>query len=505
MGDIFDDEKGEVTTMQQYMEEMEAEELEELEADLALGGDEGTECTYPQGYLKRQALFSCLTCTPAGNAGICNACCENCHEDHQVVELRTKRQFRCDCGNSKFGGVHCKLVADKDSENIANVYNQNFKGLFCSCHQPYPDSDEEDQPEIIQCCICEDWFHENHLGLESTEKVPMDEEGEPTCEDFVCQDCVCNCPFLLSYHQNIIVPSILGESTTRIGIQKQNMQAENNEKDDTKLETSETIVTHDQSFVPEETFICTRNKSKGGDQLKQPCSSNAPDNDDQSVRPSCAGHEAENRMSKALSLIHSGVSLSDTNQVEGLASENKVASGCMTKAGYPSLENVTTPQKLIANLGLPLNHDTEKTDVQVQESECKLRADVNKTSISLERKKPLFLLKNWRKLLCRCSNCHDLYRTKAVSFLLDEGDTLEEYKNAAEQRRAEKLQQQEAAELELFQNLDHVHKIEFLHGLNEMTDELQSFLGSFDGTRVLTCADVDEFFQNLRRKRPRLD
>lgn len=503
MGDIFDDEKEPTITMKEFIEEMEAEELE---ADLVLGGDEGTECTYPQGYLKRQALFSCLTCTPAGNAGVCTACYLNCHEGHQVVELWTRRQFRCDCGNSKFGVVHCKLVGDKDSENVVNVYNQNFKGLFCSCHRPNPDPNEENQQEMIQCCICEDWFHENHLGLESTEKVPKDEEGEPIYEDFVCQGCVCHCPFLLSYRQIIIVPSILGESAMSIGIQKQITQAENNEEDDTKIETSESIVPHDQSFVSEESFICTRNKSKGDDQSKQPCSSisNTPDNDDQSVRHSCAGHEAENTMSKALSLIPSGVSLSETNQSDQLASENEVAAGCMAKSGYASLEDVTTSQKSIANLSLPLNQDTERTDVQVQVSECKLRADVNKPFFSLEWKKPLFLPKNWRKFLCRCSDCHDLYRTKAVSFLLDEGDTLEEYEKVAKQRRAEKLQQQEGAELELLQNLDHVQKIEILSGLTEMTDELQSFLGSFDATRVVTCADVDEFFQNLRRKRQRL-
>lgn len=496
MGDIFDDEKEPTITIEEFIKEMEAEK--EMEADLMLAN----ECTYPQGYLKRQALFSCLTCTPAGNAGVCTACYLNCHDGHQVVELWTRRRFRCDCGNSKFGGVHCKLVADKDAENIVNLYNQNFKGLFCSCHEPYPDSDEENEQEMIQCCICEDWFHENHLGLESTEKVPRDEEGEPIFEDFVCQDCVCRCPFLLSCRQIIIVPSIIGESTMGIGIQKQITQVENNEKDDTKIETSETLVPQDRSFVPEESFTCTRNKSKGDDQPKQLCSSisNTPDNDDQSVQSSCACHEAENRMSKALSLIPSGVRPTEIDHFEQLASGNEVAAGCMTKAGYPSLEDITTPQKSMAKLSLPLNQNSERTDVQV--SECKLRGDVNKL-FSLERKKPLFLAKNWRKLLCRCSDCHDLYRTK-VTFLLDEGDTLEEYEKVAKQRRAEKLQQQEAAELELFQNLDHVQKIEILTGLSEITDELNSFLGSFDATRVVTCADVDEFCQNLRRKRRRL-
>ena len=27
--------------------------------------------------------------------------------------------------------------------NTLNKYNQNFKGLYCSCHRPYPDPEDE--------------------------------------------------------------------------------------------------------------------------------------------------------------------------------------------------------------------------------------------------------------------------------------------------------------------------------------------------------------------------
>ena len=53
-------------------------------ADLVLGGDEGNECTYNMGYMKRQAIFSCLSCTPDGNAGVCTACSLSCHDGHEV-------------------------------------------------------------------------------------------------------------------------------------------------------------------------------------------------------------------------------------------------------------------------------------------------------------------------------------------------------------------------------------------------------------------------------------
>lgn len=50
-----------------------------------LGGDEGKECTYSKGYMKRQAIFSCLTCAPAGNTGVCTACSLSCHDGHEVA------------------------------------------------------------------------------------------------------------------------------------------------------------------------------------------------------------------------------------------------------------------------------------------------------------------------------------------------------------------------------------------------------------------------------------
>ena len=90
----------------------------------------------------------------------------------KVIEIWTRRHFRCDCGNSKFGVGICKLFSSKDTENSENVYNQNFTGVYCTCKRPYPDPDcTEDVGEMLQCCVCEDWFHEIHLGLASADEV----------------------------------------------------------------------------------------------------------------------------------------------------------------------------------------------------------------------------------------------------------------------------------------------------------------------------------------------
>nr|AFK33871.1 unknown [Medicago truncatula] len=218
MDTTFDDEEGGPSvTLGEYLEEVEERELE---ADLVLGGDEGRECTYNKGYMKRQAIFSCITCTPDGNAGVCTACSLSCHDGHQIVELWTKRNFRCDCGNSKFGEFYCKIFPSKDIENVENSYNHNFKGLYCTCARPYPDPDAEEQIEMIQCCLCEDWFHEEHLGLESSDEIPRDEEGEPLYEDFMCKACSEVCFFLKLYPEVILVAGKQPNATAQVSKDK---------------------------------------------------------------------------------------------------------------------------------------------------------------------------------------------------------------------------------------------------------------------------------------------
>lgn len=62
--------------------------------------------------------------------------------------------------------VHFNLK-EKDPLNQRNIYNDNFKGIFCVCKKPYPPEVNEDDEEknedlfedMVQCQICEDWFH----------------------------------------------------------------------------------------------------------------------------------------------------------------------------------------------------------------------------------------------------------------------------------------------------------------------------------------------------------
>ncbi|KAK3917686.1 Putative E3 ubiquitin-protein ligase [Frankliniella fusca] len=188
--EVEDDESNAITMVDVLKEETELEE----DANAVLGASDPLNCTYPQGYVKRQALYACITCIPADSdkerGGVCLACSYSCHENHDLVELYTKRNFRCDCGNSKFGGNKCNLEPVKE-ENDKNKYNQNFKGVYCTCKRPYPDPEDTNDDEMIQCIMCEDWYHGRHLGVNNA--IPKD-YGE-----MVCEQCMSKHPFLWNY------------------------------------------------------------------------------------------------------------------------------------------------------------------------------------------------------------------------------------------------------------------------------------------------------------------
>ncbi|KAJ2387544.1 hypothetical protein GGI23_006251 [Coemansia sp. RSA 2559] len=163
------------------------------------------ECTFDRGYI-RQPLYACLTCThpPAKfsssasaraaakeetlPAGMCYSCSIECHSGHEVVELFTKRNFRCDCGTKRMlpqTNAHsscCSLKKTRTAlarlENTGNVYNHNFWGFYCRCNKFY---DPENEPEeMVLCYVCNDWFHASCIGV-------MPKEGE--YEDYICRKC----------------------------------------------------------------------------------------------------------------------------------------------------------------------------------------------------------------------------------------------------------------------------------------------------------------------------
>lgn len=139
-------------------------------------------CTYFEdpATLGRQQLFACLTCqanSPNNNKKpnvVCYSCSIQCHSDHDLCELFTKRNMACDCGTTRmpsFGGCNLRKNFDAldDPLNEEEVYRcHNFEGRFCSCDEKY--NAEVEKGTMLQCLlgdVCgEDWFHEECiLGL----------------------------------------------------------------------------------------------------------------------------------------------------------------------------------------------------------------------------------------------------------------------------------------------------------------------------------------------------
>ncbi|KAJ2609767.1 hypothetical protein H4S08_003910 [Coemansia sp. RSA 1365] len=164
------------------------------------------ECTYDKGYI-HQPLYACLTCTKppteyardavAGSgdqttdpAGMCYSCSIECHSGHEVIELFTKRHFRCDCGTRRLlpyaagkGSGCCRLKKTRaglaDLENRDNAYSHNFWGFYCRCDKFYDPSIEADL--MVQCYICNDWYHDACIGM-------MPDENR--YDDYICRECV---------------------------------------------------------------------------------------------------------------------------------------------------------------------------------------------------------------------------------------------------------------------------------------------------------------------------
>lgn len=224
------------TTAAEYIKEQHELEKEAVK----LMPYEPDKCTYMYGPM-RQMVFACLTCSRKKKQeqdgirrvkdetvaekestddnkeeqymnGVCYSCSIQCHTDHELVELFSKRNFTCDCGTTRMTDPCClrnriptpKDVAESSADlspslrssipvlrtgisminvhpvslllsghvnrgakaddipSSSNVYSQNFNSLFCSCLQPYDPSSESGN--MIQCqfgLLCnEEWYHE---------------------------------------------------------------------------------------------------------------------------------------------------------------------------------------------------------------------------------------------------------------------------------------------------------------------------------------------------------
>lgn len=154
----------------------EIEEIEEIEEDIVeteanwetVGLSSKILCTKEEGYIQ-QNVFVCKTCLDNNHSigGLCETCSKMCHIGHEIVNIGLKKNFKCDCGTSRFKNYPCKFSDQTIFEdNDKNIYNHNFKQEYCYCNEPYSINDE-----YVQCYECDDWFHNKCI---TDDEIPDD-------------------------------------------------------------------------------------------------------------------------------------------------------------------------------------------------------------------------------------------------------------------------------------------------------------------------------------------
>uniref|UniRef100_A0A8D8RW95 E3 ubiquitin-protein ligase UBR7 n=1 Tax=Cacopsylla melanoneura TaxID=428564 RepID=A0A8D8RW95_9HEMI len=425
---------GEVLALQDHLEES---------AVAVLGAADDKNCMYSEGYIKRQALYACLTCTPdvCDPAGFCLACNYHCHEGHNIVELYTKRNFRCDCGNSKFGDKKCNLEPVKDAVNVNNIYNQNFKGKYCSCSRPYPDDENPNSDEMIQCALCEDWYHTGHLGND-TGSVPSAEEYCEMC----CASCVNKYPVLKLY------PQLLVKET----------------KEDDGAAKNETDSSEKSQLTPESSQNGDNNPEKFGEKIE----------DSKVV-------EKETEVDKSTGC--------DKASASEIPSKDPSKQGASNGGSEVAKEIATANNK----------PDEEEVDIEtVKPKDCLIKGQ-DLSSVPPVTK-ALFWEEGWRAQLCKCDLCLNYYNEHKIGFITDLTDMVEvfEKKNVADTAPPNP-----DADLAFLSTLDRVQQVEIISEYNDMKEKLVEYLKQFgEEKKVVKAEDIHKFFSNLQDcKRRRLN
>jgi E3 ubiquitin-protein ligase UBR7 len=101
-----------------------------------------------------------------------------------------KKNFKCDCGNSKFEKSEniCLLQPNKENINFNNIYNHNFNDKYCYCN----DITKETMYQCINCC---DWFHSFCISDTSNFNSSIFENYF-----YSCQNCLDQSNFLINFN-----------------------------------------------------------------------------------------------------------------------------------------------------------------------------------------------------------------------------------------------------------------------------------------------------------------
>ncbi|KAK2615656.1 hypothetical protein N8I77_002394 [Diaporthe amygdali] len=469
-------------------------EQEQLEADAREALPYSiSNCTKDLGSL-RQNVYSCLTCNPLpasptdpyNAAGICYACSVQCHGEHQLVEIFSKRNFTCDCGTTRLPATSpCTLrlnpktstKGDVHSEEPApnNKYNQNFRNRFCVCECDY---DPFQQKGTMYQCLglgthetggCgEDWYHPGcimGLGPRWYEKMEG-KKPQPTANA-----------------EGGALPAIseVAETEGQEGAGVPVPATANEAGDDEEEETpNPTGFPKDEDF---ETFICfkcvetspwvKRYAGTPGFLLPVHCKSEG-DVGQQPVSEAAPGD------------------LSKKRKAEDDGTENSQES----KRPKAEAEAEATNDAVVETK--PEDHSTAVEDAKIDtEAEpCKYDAlpSVPEGTFSL------FCAESFRDRLCRCAKCFP--NLSPHPQLLEEEEVYEPpvsedgSENGGSTHGSGSLYERGESAL---RNVDRVRAIEGVMAYNQLKDKLKPFFQQFaESGQAISADDIKEYFAKLR-------
>lgn len=478
------------------------DEDRELEstANAVLGGSDDQDCTYHEGYMKRQALYACSTCKTKDDAGVCLACSLDCHDGHELYELYTKRNFRCDCGNSKFPDFNCHFLPSKDFTNDKNEYNHNFRGLYCTCKRPYPDPEDSIDDEMIQCIVCEDWFHSRHLHG----------KGIPEGSDFaemICHLCMGNqTPFLWFYNW---------EYTPYESAIMDISKSPNNTED-------EIIIKHEHSInVTATTAECDKKSCNDLVQFTNSSNDNItltkqPNNNViQDVSVVQLKENAENTTTESSDICtndgisHKSETYESNADVKGETDRNESSNSfpntisCTDDSAIdhskPDMVTVKIKSDEVHAKSESATEAIHKKVTDKMKCELEYLKDVYKTCNFPDS--AAFWPDGWRTKLCKCEKCKILM--SGLSYLTDIDDTVAEYEKKGELKQSDSTMDKG---MQVLGGMNRVQQVEVIQGYNDMKSKLSEYLRTFaQEGRVVTEDDIKNFFQKMNEsKKPRL-
>lgn len=393
-----------------------------------------------------------------------------------MIELYTKRLFRCDCGTSKILAVRCRLDEQKLDANDANAYNQNFSGVYCVCQRPYPDPEDPIDDEMIQCIVCEDWYHCRHLGG----------AGVPNTQDFtemICGQCMARLPFLQNYVADFAVKcdSTAGNKSGDISVADTTIDESVADVSVAKVDAEASASVDEKMVVDDEQEEATAEK-KPDDEHATAAAAAPPAVVDEQLKD-----EINQCIMDIIEINKSNGEANDDDKKAGTNVDNDVdaaaAAASSPAAKRRKVDNETTDN-------VPAAAGSSKV--------CKRPAAPPNGPVA----GATFWPHDWRLNLCTCDECIQLLRLKRVEYLLDQEDTVLSYqeKGLAKVGAADSSYYDRG--MEALSSMGHVQQVNAIMGYNKLKEKLGEFLSAFVASKqVVTEEDINRFFRMMNKER----